>query len=98
MIVRRYFDNGYCGCDQEEMEYYANDMSHADIDADTDEWGRNEAESYAHVHFGWDEEYTEEDMDEYIEGCNWGWEEVTWEQYVEYCENWSLEPNEDWRD
>ena len=97
MIVRWYFENGYSSCDQEEMVYYDNNTPKKEIDIDVDDWGRENAESYAYVHFGWDEEYTEDEFEEYLYDCNWGWEEVSWDEYVEYCESWSLEPNIAWK-
>ena len=61
------FSNGYCGCDiEEEFEGtydeavgFANDYLH------------EYAESYAYVAFGWDNEYTEEEYDEYFEDCGY---------------------------
>ena len=97
MIVRWYFENSYSGCNQEEMMYYDNNTPKEDIDADVDDWGRENAESFAHVHFGWDEEYTEDEFDDYLYSCGWGWEEVSWDEYLEYCENWGLEPNPLWK-
>ena len=99
MIVRWYFENGYSGCEQEEMMFYPKGTSTRTIDIDVNEWGHENADSYAYVALGWEEEdYTEEEYEEYLyDYCNWGWHEVTWEEYVEYCENWSITPNEEWR-
>ena len=43
MIVRWYFENGYSGCNQEEMMYYDNNTPKTEIDADVDDWGRENA-------------------------------------------------------
>lgn len=61
------FSNGYCGCDEteefegtyEEAEQFANEHLY------------NYAESFAHVAFGWDEEYTEKEYEDYFEGCGY---------------------------
>jgi hypothetical protein len=98
MIVRYHFHNGYCGCDQEEVMFYENDTPAREIDQDCQQWGLENADSYAYVHFGWDEEYTDEEYENYLYDCDFGWHPITWEEYVEYCENWSLTPNEAWRE
>lgn len=65
------FSNGYCGCDQEE-EFegtyeeainYANEML------------RDYAENMSHAAFGWNEEYTEEEFEDYLEYCGYEIEE-----------------------
>ena len=61
------FENGYCGCDiaeefvgtYEEAVEFANDYL------------PEYAESYAYVAFGWHEEYTEEEYDDYIADCGY---------------------------
>ena len=65
------FSNGYCGCDIEEEFVGTYD--------EAVEWA-NEclseyAETYAYVAFGWDEEYTEEEFDDYLEDCGYEIEE-----------------------
>lgn len=65
------FSNGYCGCDQEEefegtyeeATDYANEML------------RDYAENMSHAAFGWDEEYTEEEFEDYLEYCGYEIEE-----------------------
>ena len=65
------FSNGYCGCDIEEefVGTYEEAVEFAE------EYLDSYAETYAYVHFGWDEEYTEEEYDEYIEDCGYDIEE-----------------------
>ena len=59
------FSNGYCGCDiEEEFEGTYEDA----VDWAND-YLPEYAESYAYVAFGWDEGYTEEEYDYYIEDC-----------------------------
>ena len=65
------FSNGYCGCDiEEEFEgTYEEAVEWAN------EYLPDYAETYAYVAFGWDEEYTEEEYEEYIEDCSFDIEE-----------------------
>ena len=85
--------NGYVGCESEETFFFDNDVSDAFIDEEILCWARENTESFAYVHFGWDEEYTDEDYEDYLENyTQYDWHEATYEEYVEYCENWSIEP------
>lgn len=61
------FENGYCGCDiEEEFEgTYEEAVNFADDYLD------NYAEQYAYVAFGWEEEYTEEEYEQYRENCGY---------------------------
>ena len=61
------FSNGYCGCDQEE-EFEGTYEKAVDF---ANEYLPEFAETYAHVAFGWDEEYTEEEYEEYLENCGY---------------------------
>ena len=65
------FSNGYCGCDIEEefVGTYDEAVEFAN------EYLPEYAETYAYVAFGWDEEYTEEEFDEYREDCGYEIEE-----------------------
>lgn len=61
------FENGYCGCDIEE-EFVG-------TYEEAVEWANESlpeyAETYAYVAFGWDEEYTEEEFDDYLADCGY---------------------------
>ena len=61
------FENGYCGCDiEEEFEgTYEEALDWAD------EYLPIYAENYAYVAFSWDEEYTEEEYESYLENCGY---------------------------
>lgn len=61
------FSNGYCGCDQEE-EFEGTYKQAIEF---ANEHLPDYAESMAHAAFGWDEEYTEEEYEEYIENCGY---------------------------
>lgn len=65
------FSNGYCGCDQEE-EF---EGTYEEAVEWANEYLPNYAEQYTHIAFGWSEEYTEEEYDEYIENCTYEIEE-----------------------
>ena len=59
------FENGYCGCNIEEI--YEGD--YLDAIEFADEYLPDYAETYAYVHFGWGEEYTEEEYEGYFLDC-----------------------------
>jgi hypothetical protein len=65
------FNNGYCGCEiEEEFEgTYEEAIKWAD------EYLPDYAEQYTYVAFGWSEEYTQEEFEEYLEGCGYEIEE-----------------------
>lgn len=65
------FSNGYCGCDiEEEFE-----GTYEDAVEFANDYLPDYAGSYAYVAFGWDEEYTEEEYDDYIADCGFTIEE-----------------------
>ena len=85
--------NGYCGCDFEDVMFYP-DYIHEDT-IDIDGWGMAEdnAQSYAHYHFGWGEDYTDEEWDEYLDNyVEYSWREITREEYIAWCKNWNYTP------
>lgn len=95
IIVLAKCGNGYAGCDSEEVFFYEEGISEKEINEDIYDWARDNAESFAYVHFGWDGEYTEEEYDEYMENnVEYMWNMATYDEYVEWCENWSIEPRE----
>ena len=88
--------NGYCGCETEEVYIYDEDVSEESIQQDALELMYNNAESYAHVYFGWDEEYTDEEYEEYLENnCSYDYHEISREEYIEWCENYGYIPKEE---
>lgn len=95
MIVLAHCGNGYCGCDSEEVFFFEDGTSEAIINETVCDWARDNAESYAYVHFGWGEEYSDEDYEDYLENyVDFDWHDATYEEYVEWCENWGYEPKE----
>ena len=61
------FENGYCGCNIEE-EF---DGTYEEAVEFADEYLDSYAEQYAYVAFGWEEEYTEEEYEQYRENCGY---------------------------
>lgn len=61
------FSNGYCGCNIEE-EFTGTREEAVEF---ADEYLSEYAEQYAYVAFGWDEEYTEEEYEEYLADCGY---------------------------
>lgn len=65
------FSNGYCGCDTEE-EF---EGTYEEAVGFANEYLPDYAEQFAHAAFGWDEEYTEDEFEEYLENCGYDIEE-----------------------
>lgn len=93
MIILAHCGNGYCGCESEEVFFFEDGTAEAIINETVCDWARDNAESYAYVHFGWDEEYSDEDYEDYMENnVDFDWHDATYDEYVEWCENWGYEP------
>lgn len=93
MIILAHCGNGYCGCDSEEVFFFNDAMDEAEIDEEILSWARENAESFAHVHFGWGESYTDEEYDDYLENyVDFDWHIASYEEYEEWCENWYYTP------
>lgn len=93
VIVLANCGNGYCGCDAEEVFFYEEGASDKDINSDVYDWAVDNAESFAYCHFGWDEPYTDEDYEDYLENyVTYDWHVATYEEYLDYCDNWGYEP------
>ena len=60
--------NGYCGCDFEDVLFYPNDVDENQIDADGWAMAEDNATTYSHIHFGWGEDYTDEEWEEFYSG------------------------------
>lgn len=85
--------NGYCGCESEEAFFYDDGTTESEMEEDILCWARENAESFAYVHFGWDEPYTDEDYEDYLENyVNYDYHIASYEEYLDYCENWGYEP------
>ena len=87
--------NNYCGCDSEEVFFFDDGTLNSVINSEIYSWAVENAENFSYVHFGWDSEYSEEDYDFYIENyVDFDWHDATYEEYVEWCENWGYTPRE----
>ena len=93
-IVLANCGNSYAGCDAEEVFFYDEDCwSDTEINDEIYYCACESAETYAYVHFGWDEPYTDEEYEDYLENyVSYDWEEVSYDKYLEWCENWGYEP------
>lgn len=73
-----HFENGYCGCDQTDFFEFDDDTSTSEIGDLMYDAMCSYADSYSHVAFGWDEPYTDEEWEDYIENqCSVNWEIVS---------------------
>ena len=61
------FSNGYCGCDIEE-EFTGTYEEAVEF---ANDYLSEYAETYAYIAFGWDEGYTNEEFEEYLEDCGY---------------------------
>lgn len=95
MIILAHCGNGYCGCDCEDVFFYDESTEETEITEDLWAWACDHAESYAYVHFGWGEHYTEEEYEEYMENhVDFSWEEISREEYLEWCDDNGYEPED----
>ena len=93
MIVLAYCNNGYCGCESEEVFFFDDSMPEQEINEELLVWAQENAESYSYVHFGWEGDYTEEEYEEYLEEyVDYYWRLVTYEEYLDWCDNWNYKP------
>lgn len=84
--------NGYCGCGAEDLFVFSNLTDDKIITDEVYAWACENAESYAYVHFGWDEPYTDEEYDEYLEEyMTLNWKDITYDEAVEWCENYGYD-------
>ena len=93
-LVIAHCGNGYAGCDTEDLFVFDDDISDGIINDELWAWTCEHGESYAYVHFGWEEEYSEEEYDEYIENLYYDWKVVSYEEAVEWCENYGYDIND----
>lgn len=93
MIIFARCGNGYCGCESEEVFFFDDSIPEQDITEEVSIWAYENAESYSYVHFGWDEYYTEEEYEDYLNNyVDFDWHVASYEEYVAWCENWGYTP------
>lgn len=82
IYVVAYYENGYCGCDTTDFFTFDDNTTTSEIADYIWDTRRDYADAYAHVHFGWDESYTDEEWEEWVEEyCMVTWDIVSEEDY-----------------
>ena len=82
--IKFYGGNGYCGCDFEQYEVYEDDVTEETLAEIAYDLANDNAQSYEYIVTGWDEDFeSEEEKESYYEDIEYGWEEVTKEEYEE---------------
>ena len=61
------FENGYCGCNQEEIVEGGYEDAVCFAEESIDDY----AQSWTHIVFGWNEEYTEKEYEDYRADCGY---------------------------
>lgn len=85
--------NGYCGCNFEDVIFYPNEATDEDFEEDGWAMAEDNAQTYSHIHFGWGEEYGDEEWEEYLDNhVEFGWEEITRERYLKWCKEMGYTP------
>ena len=84
--IHMYATTPYCGTDDHDYLAYEDDTPDSIIDEDTQEFIQLNSEGYEYL-VGDDffDEPDEDDITEYYESCDGGWEEITYEEYLENC-------------
>ena len=85
---------GYCGTDERHF-LIAN--SEEDVANYMDEGLYEYAENWTHVAFGWDNHYTDEEFEDFLQDCGYDIQEISDEDLEEIEENYSITDN-DWED
>lgn len=82
--IKFYGGNGYCGCDFEQYEAYEDNITEDALAEIAYDLANDNAQSYEYIVTGWDEDFeSEEERENYYEDVEYGWEEVTKEEYEE---------------
>ena len=95
MIVLAHFDNSYWGCSQEEIFVFDKNTSTETISDEIWGWACGLAESFAYLHFGFGNKYSEEEYDFYLENLvHMDWEVIDYETYLSWCEKNGINPRD----
>ena len=83
--IKFYGGNGYSGCDFEQYEVYEDEDVNEDFLNDfAEELGMDNAQSFEYIVTGWNENFeSEEEREDYYGNLEYGWEEITKEEYEE---------------
>ena len=85
--IKYIYENGYCGCDEEDIITFEDGTTDAEINNYLSEGLNDYASEYEHAAAGydWDEGWeSEEDEEAYYENCSYNWTEVTEAEYKEW--------------
>lgn len=76
--------NDYCGCDIDEQEAFPDNVTDYELDEIAENKAIENGESFSHCATGWNEDFeSEEEEEDYYEGCWCEWEEISKEEYEE---------------
>lgn len=84
-------DTPYCGTELTEYQEYDKKPDDWWLDELAEEIGRENAGSFEYLVTGWNDDMFDDDeerdsaLEDYYASCEWGWEEVTEEEYLENC-------------
>ena len=70
---------------EETLYFIAN--SENDVENYMEEGLYDYAEGWTHVAFGWNEEYTDAEFEDYLEDCGYTIEPISEENFDEFCED-----------
>ena len=94
-IILAHCGNGYAGCDAEDLFIFEDGESEKIINEDIFLWSRDQGDSYAYVHFGWNEKYSDEEYDDYMENyVTYDWSEISYDEAIAWCENYGYDPED----
>lgn len=93
MIILAHYSNGYVGCEGEDVFFFPNNISSTVINEELWQWACEKAESYAYVHFGCDTDIPDDEWDEYIDNVTFDYDEISYDEYVSWCENYGYAPD-----
>lgn len=74
-------DTNYCGTDQEVFEKFVPPLTDDELDDWAEQLRTEHGHQYTYMINGYGEEYTEEEEDEFFEGCTCMWRTISKEEY-----------------
>lgn len=82
LYVKCFCENGYCGCDMEDVLTFEEGTSEIEIDECIRDIAIDHAESFEYVATGWGNDFeSDEDRDFYYENIDYSWKYITKEEY-----------------
>ena len=76
-------DTPYCGTEQTVYDCYEKRPTDAELNERAEMLGRDNAEGFEYLINGWDEDVSDEELDNYYADCCWDWEEISQEEFEE---------------